>query len=396
VPVVPRAERDGRVGAAMMVGDMTVVRPPSAPAPQLLKPRLYRTDFKILNTLDVSAYREEFRALREDFERDWNRTLFKWTDEVNDLDYRPIWDEFYEFLNRSSIGEFSGCLLYSEVQKKLSDPDVAAIYKCMARDEGRHSSFLSWVMRHMGRRFDLGLLPKMEKLQYMHPKLIFITTYLSEIVGFYRYQNISDHLKANPEFAFHPIFRYFDDWCNDERRHSRFFGLMLRSQPQYLTGRLNHLAIKFFTLAVYITMYLRDCESKIYGKIGIDWEKYDVKVINETENAARRVWGLAIRTDSSFFLSGLRRMRRNNFANKAGRAKTGLAGAFAKVLRYARYGSNIIQYAKLMLQPSDLVEPLPRSEWLNVAPDPGEISGIKLRDAQPTTLRAAPKAAAAG
>jgi magnesium-protoporphyrin IX monomethyl ester (oxidative) cyclase len=372
---------------AATIGDMVVVRPPQPAAPQLLKPRLYRTDFRILNELDVSAYREDFRALREDFERDWNRTLFKWTDQVNDIDYRPLWDEFYEFLNRSSIGEFSGCLLYSEVQKKLSDPDVAAIYKCMARDEGRHSSFLSWVMRHMGRRFDLGLLPKVEKLQFMHPKLIFITTYLSEIVGFYRYQNIADHLRANPEYSFHPIFSYFDDWCNDERRHSRFFALMLRSQPHYLTGPLNALAIKFFTLAVYITMYLRDCESKIYGKLGIDWEKYDIKVINETEQAARHVWSLAIRTDSKFFLSCLRKMMRNNFANKAGRSKTGAAGAVAKAMRYVRYASNIIQYAKLVFQPHDWVPTLPREQWLNIAPDPGDISGIALAGAKPTSLR---------
>jgi magnesium-protoporphyrin IX monomethyl ester (oxidative) cyclase len=262
----------------------------------------------------------------------------------------------------------------------------------MARDEGRHSSFLSWVMRHMGRRFDLGLLPKMQKLQYMHPKLIFITTYLSEIVGFYRYQNISDHLKANPEFCFHPIFRYFDDWCNDERRHSRFFALMLRSQPQYLRGPLNHLAIKFFTLAVYITMYLRDCESKVYGKLGIDWEKYDVKVINETEAAARNVWGLAIRTDSAYFLACLRKMMRNNFANKAGRTTTGFAAVQAKAMRFVRYGSNIVQYAKLMLQPHDFVEPLARSSWINIAPDPADISGIKLAGAQPTSLRRQPQA----
>ncbi len=369
---------------------MAVARPAQpVAAPQLLKPRLYRTDFKILNTLDVESCRAEFRALRADFESDWNRTLFRWTDEVNDLDYRPLWDEFYEFLNRSSIGEFSGCLLYSEVQKKISDPDVAAIYKCMARDEGRHSSFLSWVMRHMGRKFDLGLLPKMEKLQYMHPKLIFFTTYLSEIVGFYRYQNISDHLKANPEFSFHPIFRYFDDWCNDERRHSRFFSLMLRSQPQYLQGRRNHFAIKFFTLAVYITMYLRDCESKIYAKLGIDWEKYDVKVINETEAAARNVWGLAIRTDSPYFLSCLRKMMHNNFANKAGRSMTGFAAVPARVMRFVRYADNIVQYAKLVLQPHDFVEPLPRAQWTDVAPDPGEISGIRLAGAQPTSLRRA-------
>jgi magnesium-protoporphyrin IX monomethyl ester (oxidative) cyclase len=375
---------------------VTIARPAEPPAaPQLLKPRLYRTDYRILNSLDVSACRPEFQTLRADFERDWNRTLFKWTEEVNDLDYRPLWNEFYEFLNRSSIGEFSGCLLYSEVQKKLSDPDLAAIYKCMARDEGRHSSFLSWVMRHMGRKFDLALLPKIEKLQYMHPKLIFITTYLSEIVGFYRYQNISDHLKANPEYSFHPIFRYFDDWCNDERRHSRFFALMLRSQPDYLTGTLNHLAIKFFTLAVYITMYLRDCESGVYAKLGMDWEKYDVKVINETEAAARNVWGVAIRTDSKFFLSCLRKMMRNNFKNKAGRGKTGRAAVFARAMRFVRYANTVVQYAKLMLQPHDFVTSLPRSEWTNIAPDPGDISGIKLAGARPTSLRPQPQAAGA-
>ncbi|GAC1421836.1 MAG: hypothetical protein NVSMB5_15200 [Candidatus Velthaea sp.] len=362
-------------------------------APELLKPRLYKTDYKILNQLDVEWCRDEFKALRVDFERDWNRAHFKWDDDVNDLDYRPLWDEFYEFLNRSSIGEFSGCLLYSEVQKKIGDPDVAAIYRCMARDEGRHSSFLNWVMRHMGRSFDLAKLPQMEKLQYMHPKLIFITTYLSEIVGFYRYQNISDHLRANPEFSFHPIFKYFHEWCKDERRHSRFFALMMRSQPQYIEGWKNKFAIKFFTLAVYITMYLRDSESKIYDKLGIAWEAYDTKVINETEAAARGVWGLAIRTDSKFFLDALRRMHRNNQRNKAGRTKTGLAAIPAVAMRYVRYAGNVLQYAKLMAQPHDFVEPLPRERWTETACDPADVAPIKLAGARPTSLRATPEAA---
>ena len=141
-------------------------------------------------------------------------------------------------------------------------------------------------------------------------------------------------------------------------------------------------------------MYLRDCESKIYGKLGIDWEKYDVKVINETEAAAHNVWGLAIRTDSAYFLSCLRKMMQNNVKNKAGRGKTGLAALPAKIMRFARYGNNIVQYAKLLLQPHDYVEPLPRSQWTNVAPDPGEISGIKLAGAIPTSLRPVPQSAA--
>jgi magnesium-protoporphyrin IX monomethyl ester (oxidative) cyclase len=362
---------------------------PNAPKPKqaLLAPRLYKTDINILNSLSIDWCREEFEELRADFEADYNRAHFKWGTEVNDVDYLPLWDEFYEFLNRSSIGEFSGCLLYSDVQKRVEDPTLRSIYKCMGRDEGRHSSFLNWVMRHMGRPFDLGNLPKLNGMQYMHPKWIFVTTYLSEIVGFYRYQNISDHLKLHPEFNFHPIFDYFDNWCKDERRHSRFFALMMRSQPHYYSGWLSKLGVKFFTLAVYITMYLRDAQSSVYAKMGIDWEKYDFKVIDETEEAAHGVWGIAIRTKSNFFRTCLRNMAENNRRNKRGREITGLRKPLAVAMRYLRFGSNILQYAKLMAQKHDWVEPLPRSEWTKTCCDPGDASGLALPGAVAVTLR---------
>jgi magnesium-protoporphyrin IX monomethyl ester (oxidative) cyclase len=362
-------------------------------APQILAPRLYRTDIDILNALSIEWVRAEFEELRADFEADHNRAHFRWDDDALDLDYDPLWSEFYEFLNRSAIGEFSGCLLYSEVHKKLADPTLASIYKCMSRDEARHSSFLNFVMRQMGRRFDLGKLPKIKGLQYMHPKWIFVTTYLSEIVGFYRYQNISDHLKRHPEYRFHPIFRYFDNWCKDERRHSRFFALMLRSQPAFMRGRKNRFAIKFFTLAVYVTMYLRDSEATVYGRMGIDWEKFDRKVINETERAAREVWGLGIRTDSDFFLSCVRRMARNNGKNKRGRAATGLARPGAFVMRYLRYGHNVLQYAKLMAQRHDAVEPLARAQWTHSCPMSDAQPTIERTDVAPVVLRKREEAA---
>jgi magnesium-protoporphyrin IX monomethyl ester (oxidative) cyclase len=356
-------------------------------APQLLAPRLYRTDIDILNSLSIDWLRDEFETLRADFESDHNRAHFRWEDDALDIDYDPLWSEFYEFLNRSAIGEFSGCLLYSEVHKHLDDKTLQTIYKCMSRDEARHSSFLNYVMRQMGRRFDLANLPKIKGLQYMHPKWIFVTTYLSEIVGFYRYQNIADHLKRHPEYDFHPIFRYFDNWCRDERRHARFFSLMLRSQPDYLRGTRNRLAIKFFTLAVYVTMYLRDSESKVYARLGIDWEKFDRKVINETERAAREVWGLGIRTDSDFFLACLRRMARNNAANKRGRAARGIMRAVATPLRLLRYGSNLMQFAKLMLQTHDDVAPPERAEWTEACPMPDAQPTIESTAVPPVRLR---------
>ncbi len=366
----------------------TVERLPAPKKKTLLAPRLYKTDIDILNSLSIDWCRDEFEALRADFEADYNRALFKWGPEVNGHDYEPVWNEFYEFLHRSSIGEFSGCLLYSDVQKKLTDPTLRAIYRCMGRDEGRHSSFLNWVMRHMGRAFDLANLPKLDGMQYMHPKWIFVTTYLSEIVGFYRYQNISDHLKLHPEFNFHPLFDYFDDWCKDERRHSRFFALMMRSQPAYYTTFRGKLGIKFFTLAVYITMYLRDAESTVYKTLGIDWERYDFKVIDETEDAAHGVWGLAIRTRSNYFRACLRKMAENNRRNKRGRAATGLARIPAVVARYARFANNILQYAKLMAQPHDWIEPLPRSEWTNTCADPAPAHELALAGAIPPPPRA--------
>jgi magnesium-protoporphyrin IX monomethyl ester (oxidative) cyclase len=352
----------------------------------LLAPRLYRTDIAELNRLSIDECREEFEALRKDFEADFNKAHFKWRSDAYGLDYQPVWREFYEFLHRSAFGEFSGCLLYSEVHKKLKDPTLQSIYLAMSRDEGRHSSFLNWVMRQMGAPFDLAALPQVEKLQYMDPKWIFVTTYLSEIVGFYRYQNISDHLKAQPQFLFHPIFTYFDDWCKDERRHSRFFALMMRSQPQYYTSRLDRIGIKFFTLAVYITMYLRDAQSSFYETVGVDWEKYDLKVINETEQSARGVWGLGIRTDSKYFLSCLRKMAENNRRNKKGRSAGGLGKLTAKPMRYLRWGNTIVQYAKLMLQPHDEVAALPRERWLDVCPDPQHPETIAKAGSKPVTL----------
>lgn len=356
-------------------------------APQILAPRLYRTDIDILNSLNIDWLREEFEALRADFEADHNRAHFRWEDDALELDYEPLWSEFYEFLHRSAIGEFSGCLLYSDVHKKLNDPTLASIYKCMSRDEARHSSFLNFVMRQMGRRFDLGKLPQIKGMQYMHPKWIFVTTYLSEIVGFYRYQNISDHLKRNPEYRFHPIFRYFDNWCKDERRHSRFFTLMLRSQPAFMEGARNRFAIKFFSLAVYVTMYLRDSESTVYERLGIDWQKFDSKVINETERAAREVWGLGIRTDSKFFLGCLQRMARNNGRNKRGRTMTGIRRVPAFLLRYVRYASNVLQYAKLMLQPHDEIADVSRANWTQACPMPDESPTIEAAGIVPLILR---------
>jgi len=275
-----------------------------------------------------------------------------------DLDYEPL-ERVLRVLDRSAIGEFSGCLLYADVHKKLSDPTLGAIYKCMSptRRGTRRFSISSCG------RWDAASISRTCRISRACRTCIpngFSSRVSIRTGRFYRYQNISDHLKRNPQYRFHPIFRYFDNWCKDERRHSRFFALMLRSQPDFMRGPRNRFAIKFFTLAVYITMYLRDSESAVYARLGIDWEKFDVKVINERACRTRSV-GFGNPDRLPVLLSCLRRMARNNGANKRRAFGQRPRARRRVVMRYARYANNVLQYAKLMAQPHDQVEVLPRS-----------------------------------
>ena len=125
----------------------------------------------------------------------------------------------------------------------------------------------------------------------------------------------------------------------------------------------------------------------MYEKLGIAWEPYDFKVIDETEDAAHGIWRLSIRTRSAFFRNCLRTMAENNRRNKRGRSATGAAKIGAVAMRYARFAHNILQYAKLMAQPHDWAPEVPRSEWTKVCEDPGPAHGLALEGAVAVTLR---------
>jgi magnesium-protoporphyrin IX monomethyl ester (oxidative) cyclase len=161
---------------------------------------------------------------------------------------------------------------------------VAEIFSLMSRDEARHAgcvkilAFFFSHVNHFSRmieplyiqltcfgvacRFlnkglsdfnlalDLGFLTKARKYTFFKPKFIFYATYLSEKIGYWRYITIYRHLMENPDYQCYPIFKYFENWCQDENRHGDFFSALMKAQPQFLNDWKAKLWSRFFCLSV--------------------------------------------------------------------------------------------------------------------------------------------------
>lgn len=115
--------------------------------------------------------------------------------------------------------------------------------------------FLNKGLSDFNLALDLGFLTKARKYTFFKPQFIFYATYLSEKIGYWRYISIFRHLKQNPEYQCYPIFKYFENWCQDENRHGDFFSALMKAQPQFLNDWKAKLWARFFCLSVSIPLY---------------------------------------------------------------------------------------------------------------------------------------------
>ena len=327
-------------------------------------PRFYTTDFDAMNKISIEPVRAAWDAMIAEYEADDNRDYFQrdasFAAEVRELDMKmspELKQEFLDFLVTTLTSELSGCILYNEIKRNVSNPDIKRLMRYMARDEARHASFINSALKDYGLGINTSDLKRNKKFTFFKPKYIFYATYLSEKIGYARYIKIFRQLEAYPERRFHPIFRWFQRWCNDEFRHGESMALIMRANPELLKGS-NLWLIRFFLLAVYATMYVRDhMRPALKQAIGLHPTQYDFDVFRITNEIIKQCLPILPDIANPAFRRNLDRISYCVQRGERAATSTGLLGKLGKMFWNIAGAAVFVRLYCIPMQSNQLPEP---------------------------------------
>ena len=120
----------------------------------------------------------------------------------------------------------------------------------------------------------------------------------------------------------------------------------MRSDPKLLIG-FNKLWIRFFLVAVYATMYVRDHNRPVFhAAMGIDPTEYDYTVFRITSAITRQVFPMTLDTDAPAFRALLEKMRTLAGGIVRAKAQGGIVGGVRRAVLTA---SVAVTFARLYL-----------------------------------------------
>jgi len=128
----------------------------------------------------------------------------------------------------------------------------------------------------------------------------------------------------------------------------------MRANPHLLQGG-NNLWIRFFLLAVYATMYVRDhTRPMLHNAMGLDSTEYDWQVLQITSEISRQVFPITLDLDSPAFRAGMNRLVHLSRSMQAAQERGGVIGQLQRAGYAVAAGWTFLRLYTLPVKSHDL------------------------------------------